>query len=108
MISDLTGAALAFILGLGICFGNYKLSDFFLKKQPDKFSYVSVIRQAVQVVYIVVLFFAAKHTPWDRTYLLIGGALGVTLPMIYFTTRLLKTNNSVKTQTEKKEGEENG
>ncbi|MBE6790018.1 MAG: hypothetical protein E7535_02370 [Ruminococcaceae bacterium] len=108
MISDLSGAALAFVLGLGICFGNYKLSDFFLKKQPDKFSYVSLIRQAVQVVYIVALFFAAKHTPWDRTYLLIGGALGVTLPMLYFTTRLLKTNNSVKAQTGKKEGEENG
>ncbi len=112
MESDFIGAALAFIVGAVICFGNFKLSEYFLKNKQDKFSYISVIRQAVQVVYILILFFTAKYTPWDRTFVLVGGALGVTLPMFIFTYRLLKTNNSLKTKNEviaeEKEGENNG
>lgn len=112
MESDFFGAALAFIVGVIICFGNFKLSEYFLKSRQDKYSYVSVIRQIVQVAYILVLFFTAKYTPWDRTYILIGGVLGITLPMFFFTYRLLKTNNSVnprqEEKTDTKEGENNG
>ena len=92
MQSDLFGAALFFIIGAVIAFGNFKLSEFFLKNKKDKFSSVTVIRQTVQVAYILILFFTAKYTPWDRLYVLIGGASGVTLPMIVFTFLLLKTN----------------
>lgn len=103
MKSDIFGAALFFIIGAVIAFGNFKLSDFFLKNKKDKFSYVTLIRQAVQIAYIIIVFFAAKYTPWDRTYLLIGGALGITLPMFIFTSLLLKTNKTEKNSTVKED-----
>ncbi len=108
MQSDIFGAALFFIIGVIIAFGNFKLSEFFLKNKKDKFSSVAVIRQALQVAYIVILFFAAKYTPWDRTYILIGGALGITLPMFIFTSLLLKTNKNGSINNSIKEDEDNG
>lgn len=104
MKNPVIGAVIAFVLGAAISFLNYKLSGYFLKTKPEKFSSVSFIRQAVQVLYIVLLFFAAKYTPWDRTYLLIGGALGITLPMFFFTFRLLGENK--KNTSDIKEGKE--
>lgn len=105
MDSNIAGAAAAFIVGALICFGNFKLSEYFIKKQPDKFKYVSFIRQIIQIGYILILFFVAPKTPWDRTYILIGAVLGITLPMFPFTYKLLKTNTSQETKTEKKEEE---
>lgn len=104
MNSDFIGAILAFAAGVIICFGNFRLSEYFLKHRPEKYSSVSVLRQIIQVAYILVLFFTAKYTPWNRSFVLIGGALGVTLPMFVFTYRLLKTNND--RTPDKKEKEE--
>lgn len=106
MDNNAVGAVAAFAVGAVICFGNFKLSEFFLKKHKDRFKYVSFIRQFIQVLYILVLFFVAPYTPWDRTFLLIGAALGITLPMFPFTYKLLKTNNSDRVQTEKEKEEE--
>ncbi len=106
---DFIGAAAAFAAGVLISFCNYKISQHFLKKRPDRLSLVSLIRQPVQILYIVALFFGAKYTPWDRTFLLIGGALGITLPMLIFTSRLLKVSKSEScTEANGKEGEGNG
>ena len=94
MNSNFVGALIAFAAGALICFGNYLLSEYFLKHKKDKFSAVSLIRQVIQVGYLLAAFFLAGYTPWDRTYLLIGAALGVTLPMLISTYKLLKTNSS--------------
>lgn len=104
MENDIIGAVGAFLIGAFICFGNFKLSEYFLKHRPEKFSLVSVLRQVIQVAYILILFFTAKYTPWDRTFVLIGGALGVTLPMFLFTYKLLKANkNNTPDNNEKEE-----
>ncbi len=107
MDNNFIGAILAFILGAVICFGNFKLSEYFLTHHREKFSSVSFIRQLVQVAYILILFFTAKFTPWDRTYILIGGVLGITLPMFLFTYKLLKTNNTAS-YSEKKGDDTDG
>lgn len=99
--SNLTGAAAAFLLGVLICFGNYIISGYFLKKHKEKYHFVSFIRQPIQILYIVAAFFLAPYTPWDRTYLLIGASLGVTLPMFIFTYRLLKANKKENPATQK-------
>ncbi len=106
MENGLIGAAIAFILGIGISFLNFRLSDFFIKKMPDKYSMVFMLRQTLGVLYIVAAYFLAPFTPWDRTYLLIGAALGITIPMFIFTVKLLQTNE--KTNTVKKEDDDNG
>lgn len=107
MDNNFIGAILAFIIGTIICFGNFKLSEYFLRHHREKFSSASFIRQLIQVAYILVLFFTANYTPWDRTYVLIGGVLGVTLPMFLFTYKLLKTNNTAR-DSEKKEDDTDG
>lgn len=105
MDNNFVGAVLSFALGVLICFGNFKLSEYFLKNHREKFHSVSFIRQLVQVAYILILFFVAPYTPWDRTFVLVGAALGVTLPMFLFTYKLLKTNKSVPTDEKPAEKE---
>lgn len=104
MDSVFAGALLSFLVGAAISFLGYKLSDFFIKKHPDKLSVASVIRQLFQVLYIVALFFSKKFLPWDIKYVLIGGVLGITLPMIAFTLMLLKTNKEISEKEAKKDG----
>ncbi len=105
MGNNFVGAFLFFIIGAVICFVNYRLSDYFLKKHKKIVSAVSLIRQALQVGYIALLFFTADYTPWDKTYVLVGGVLGVTLPMLITTYRLLLTN---KSESEKKGDDTDG
>lgn len=101
MDANWVGAVLAFSVGFGIAALNYLLSKFMLKKHPAQFSAVSVVRQLLQVAYIVLLFALGDRTPWDKLWLLVGGVLGVTLPMIFFTSRLL---NISKGKEEPKNG----
>ena len=107
MENNFVGAFLAFAAGAVISFGNFKLSELFLSRCREKFASVSLIRQLVQVAYVLMLFFCAEYIPWDRTYLLTGGVLGVTVPMLFFTIKLLKQNNALA-QQEKKEDDNNG
>ena len=108
MDNPVVGAAIAFAVGAFISFCNYRLSEYFLKNKPEGFSLVSLIRQAVQVLYLVILFFSASYLPWDRTFVLIGGALGITLPMLLFTVKLLKTNRQSVSQTKEREEDSDG
>ncbi len=105
MDNGLIGAAIAFVIGIGISFLNYRLTDVFIRKMPDKFSFVSVFRQTLGVLYIVALYFLSPYTPWDRTYLLAGAALGITIPMFIFTARLVSGGS---TKSVKKEDDDNG
>ena len=41
-------------------------------------------------------------------YLLVGAVLGMTVPMVYFTKKLLSFNKTTDTKKEEKEGEADG
>jgi len=101
---DFFGAVIAFLLGFGIAAGNYALSRRILKTAPDKLSLAMMARQFVQILFIVLVYFLGKYTPWNRLWLLVGGVLGMTLPMFWFTSKLVKLNDSMKG----KEDETNG
>ena len=88
MGNDIIGAVIAFVVGVGISVINYLLSAFVLKKHADKYAFTIVFRQFIQIAYLVVLYIAGGYTPWNVYYLLIGGVLGVTVPMIFFTNKL--------------------
>lgn len=92
MTADIFGAVAAFAVGVLIAAVNFLIAKYMLKKHPDAFAATTVLRQLLAVLYLALIMFGAKHTPWDQIYLLIGGALGVTLPMFFFTTLLLKIN----------------
>ena len=105
MDNSIIGAAIAFTVGIGLSFLNYRLTDIFIRKMPDKFSLVFVLRQTLGVLYIAALYFLAPYTPWDKLYLLVGAALGITIPMFVFTARLITDGN---TKSVKKEDDDNG
>lgn len=99
----LWGAIFAWAGGFLICLVNFILSKIILAKKPDFFAASTIARQILNIGYLVLLYFIAPLTPWDVIYLLVGGALGITLPMIYFTAKLLKMSNGLKKQQTKKE-----
>ena len=108
MNENIVGAIIAFAFGVVIAFLNFLLSKAILTKQPEKYAFSTIIRQATQVLYLVAVFFVSDYTPWDSWYMLIGAVLGVTVPMVYFTHKLLQLNKAVNTKDNKKEGEDNG
>lgn len=104
MHSDIFGAACAFLTGAAIAWAGYMLSRHVLKKKPDAYALAQIGKQLVQVAFLVLLFVMGPRTPWDRIWLLAGGCLGLTLPMIYFTTRLVKLNDSLHGKEGPKDG----
>lgn len=93
MEANWVGAALAFAVGVGIAALNYLFSKFILRKHPTQYASATILRQIIQILFLVLLFALGDLTPWNKAWLLVGGVLGITLPMIYFTSRLLKFNN---------------
>lgn len=89
------GAALAFAGGAAIAALNHVFSRYLLTARPSMYVRMQAVRQIVQIAYLVILLLFGGHTPWDTVWLLAGGGLGVTLPMFYFTYRLVKLNDSM-------------
>lgn len=108
MNENIVGAVITFALGIVVAYLNFLLSKLILKKQPEKYALGTIIRQITQILYIVAVYFMSTFTPWDTWYMLIGAVLGVTVPMIYFTHKLLQLNKTVQSKEVKKEGEDNG
>ncbi len=104
MDTNIFGAALAFCIGLIIAAMNYALSKYVLKNQPARYALTQIVRQLIQIAFLVVLFVFGEYTPWDRVWLLIGGGLGITLPMIWFTYRLVTLNDSLKRKEDSSDG----
>lgn len=98
------GGLLAFCIGAAIAAGNYAFSRYILKRHASKYAGLQIVRQLVQVGYLVLLFALGGRTPWDTVWLLVGGALGVTLPMLWFTYRLVKLNDSMHRKEESTDG----
>lgn len=107
MNENLVGAIITFALGICVAGLNFLLSKVILTRCPEKYALSTVLRQVIQILYIVAVYFIAPHTPWNLWYLEFGAVLGVTIPMIYFTHKLIKINDSI-IKNKKKEGEDNG
>lgn len=104
MQTNIFGAILAFGVGVLIAAVNYKFSQYILKKRPTQYAIMQIGRQWLQIAYLIVLLVAGKYIPWDRGWLLVGGALGVTLPMFWFTYRLVKLNHTLSGEEERDNG----
>lgn len=108
MNENIVGAIITFALGIVVAGLNFLISKAILTKQPEKYASGAIIRQITQILYIVAVYFVTPYTPWDLWYMEIGAVLGVTIPMIYFTHKLLQLNKSMNTKDKEKEGEDNG
>lgn len=107
MNENIVGAIITFVLGIGIAGLNFLLSKAILTKCPEKYALSTILRQIIQILYIVAVYFITPYTPWDLWYMVLGAVFGVTIPMFYFTHKLVKINDSI-VKNNKKEGDDNG
>ena len=93
MIDSMLGALLALALGAGISYVNYRLTSRSVSNPNERFAGVSLLRQALNIGYLAAVFFVGPYTPWDRTWLLVGAVIGLTIPTFFFTFLLLRRLN---------------
>ncbi len=96
MSSPVVGGLLAFAGGCAVSVLNYFINRRTLEKKPSALASVSVARQFLSIGYLVLVFFLAKVLPWDHAPLLLGAAVGLTIPSILLAMRLAKLNDSMK------------
>ncbi|MBR4292158.1 MAG: hypothetical protein IKT54_00895 [Clostridia bacterium] len=95
-MTNIIGAAIAFAVALLLSFANYLISRAIMKKSPQYYSFGAIIHQAINVAYMVLLYFIAPKTPFDAVYLLVGAVLGITAGLVLFTSMLLKNTKKGK------------
>ena len=96
MDNNIIGAVFAFVIGGAVAYLNYAVSKYLLKTHPDMYTGGQIIRSAIQIGYLILIYTLGGFTPWDKMWLLVGGCLGITLPMFYFTYKLVKFNDQNK------------
>ena len=95
--ASLPGALIAALLGAAAAWINYRItkraaaasgsgSSLFLTAAP-------VLRMLVSVGLLAAVYFIGPHTPWDRVWLLAGAAVGLTVPLFFFTFLLVRQVN---------------
>lgn len=94
MPNEIIASFAALLGGALIAFINYLISRCVLMKRAGLFSSVSLMHQILNVGYIVALYCIAVKTGTNLIYMLVGGALGVTLPMLLFIPKLIKLTKS--------------
>lgn len=80
----------AFLGGTALSVLGYCLARLALKRNEKQYPLVSVVRQLFSVVYLAALFLIGRKPPLHLYSLLIGGALGLTVPALFLTVKLLK------------------
>ncbi len=106
MYADIIGVSVAIIVGFLVALTNFFLSKTVLTKAPEKYSLITVVRQVLQIGFLVVVYFIGEKIQEVNTiYLLVGAVVGMTVPMIYFTKKLLSVNGRLN---KKKEDDVNG
>lgn len=109
MSYNIIGAVTAAVAGVLIAFVNYVFSKKVLIKAPEKYSLITVARQILQVGFLVIVYFVGEKTQLaDPVYLLVGAVAGMTVPMFFFTKKLLVINNSTVNTAKEKEAEADG
>lgn len=110
MGSDLIGGLLAFAVGAALAYGNFRLTKNMLLKKTGASGVgaVSILRQVINVGYLVLVYFLAPKLPCSMIALLVGAVLGLTIPMFLFTFRLTKLTKPGSADGEKTENTKGG
>ena len=107
--TNIIGAAVAVLCGFLVALVNYILSKTILAKAPEKFSFVTVVRQVIQIGFLVAVYFIGEKIPdVNIMYLLVGAVVGMTAPMVIFTRKLISLNQTINKKEPEKEGDANG
>ncbi|MBQ9912743.1 MAG: hypothetical protein IJO73_00790 [Clostridia bacterium] len=108
MAHNIIGAVICALAGLLIAYINYLLSRKILKAAPEKFALATVARQIIQVGYLAAVYFIGDGLTVSLVWLLVGAAVGMTVPMAFFTKKLVAFNEAAAAETKNGEEDENG
>ncbi len=108
MAQNIIGAVICALAGFLIAFVNYLLSRKILETRPEKFALATVARQVIQVGYLIAVYFIGSKLSVSLAFLLAGAVVGMTVPMFFFTKKLLLFNESLGKKTKNGEEDENG
>ena len=93
MVLFLTGLA-AFVGGALVSWVNYLLLQSLMSKNGEKaINMISPLRTLLSVAYLLILYLIGRRTELNSTALLLGGALGLTILLTFFTLRLTRGMN---------------
>lgn len=106
MNAPIVGGLLAFLGGAAVSLLNYWINYRTLKRKPAALASMSVVRQLLSVGYLAAVFLLAKVLPWDYMPLLLGAAIGLTVPSVLLSMRLAKLNDAHRFGEENAKGEE--
>mgnify|MGYP004506050583 FL=1 len=91
------GAMITCLFGILVSFANYRLSVRLLVKNPASIQISTPARQILNIGYLAAVYFLAPYTPWDRIAMLVGAVVGVTGGLFYFTYRLVRRMDQMRT-----------
>jgi len=92
MTDILIGGGLALIVGTALSFANYFITKKLIenKKSSSPIAIISFLRQTFNIAYLVAIYFLSELLPWPVEAMLIGAALGVTVPSFILSAKLSK------------------
>ena len=94
MQSPVVGGLLTFVGGCLVAYVNYLINRYALRKRPQLLGTLSFVRQLLNVAYFVAVFLLGKALPWDQVPLLVGAAVGLTVPSVLLALHLAKLNDA--------------
>ena len=84
-------ALAAFAGGALVSWVNFLLLRALMKgKGETGITVASPVRMLMSAAYLLILYMIGKHTELSLTGLLVGGALGLTVTLLFFTLRLTR------------------
>jgi len=107
MEAPFIGGMLAFLGGTVISAINFAVNLLVLRWKPSALPSMSVVRQVLSIGYLAAVFFLSQVLPWEHVPLLLGAALGLTIPAFLFSFLLARINDRQKArQSQATEGDE--
>ena len=106
MAHNILGAIICAAAGFFVAFLSYIISRKALENNPERFAVTTVLRQVVQIGYLIIVYFSASAFKADVVFFLVGAALGMTVPMFFFTKKLLALNESLGRKNKDSEEEQ--
>lgn len=103
---DFIGALAAFIIGCGISAFNWSMTYKKLKGHAETKGIIGVmtLRQLLNIALLVGIYLLRDALPFSLLWMLVGAALGLTLPSAYFVTKINK--KLLSDDQARKDGEE--
>ena len=95
MANPIVGAVLTFLGGTAVAGLNFCLNLRTLKKDPSALVQTYTLRQILNVAYLAGVFFLARAMSREMFPLLLGAALGLTIPAFFFAVKLMKLNDAL-------------